>query len=153
MRLALQQEPETASPYQAATQLSVTDLFTIGIGPSSSHTVGPMRAASDFAVLASLHGAPLSLKCDLFGSLALTGKGHGTDTAVMLGLSGWLPEDVAPEKVPDIINTIRTTGTLQLRGSRTVEFKEGDIVFRMGEFLSGHPNALRFTATYAGGRE
>ena len=58
-------------------QLSVADLFTIGIGPSSSHTVGPMRAANSFAVLAALHGAPIGLRCELFGSLALTGKGHG----------------------------------------------------------------------------
>src|SRR5882672_5123630 len=92
---------------QAGAQLSIADLFTIGIGPSSSHTVGPMRAAASFAVLATLQGEPASLMCELFGSLALTGKGHGTDTAVMLGLSGWLPEDVEPQRVADIVANIR----------------------------------------------
>jgi L-serine dehydratase len=138
---------------QTVAQLSIADLFTIGIGPSSSHTVGPMRAAASFAVLATLHGEPASLACDLFGSLALTGKGHGTDTAVMLGLSGWLPEDVKPEQVGDIVANIQNTETLLLCGKKPVNFREDDIVFRMGEFLPGHPNALRFTATYAGGRQ
>lgn len=136
----------------AAAPLSVHDLFTIGIGPSSSHTVGPMRAAASFAVLCALHGTPLSLTCELFGSLALTGKGHGTDTAVMLGLSGWGPEDVDPAAVAGIVETIRTTGMIQLHGDKSVPFAGSDIVFRMGEFLPGHPNALRFTAAYGEGR-
>ena len=134
-------------------QLSVTDLFTIGIGPSSSHTVGPMRAAASFAVLAALHGTPTSLSCELFGSLALTGKGHATDMAVTLGLSGFLPEEVAPEKIAGIVTNIHNTGTLLLGGKKPVLFREDDIVFRMGEFLPGHPNALRFFARYAEGRE
>jgi L-serine dehydratase len=134
-------------------QLSVTDLFTIGIGPSSSHTVGPMRAAASFAVLAALHGTPASVACELFGSLALTGRGHATDTAVMLGLSGWLPEEVAPEKVADIVANIRNTGTLLLGGKKPVPFRDEDIVFRIGEFLPGHPNAMRFIARYTEGRE
>jgi L-serine dehydratase len=138
---------------QTGAQLSIADLFTIGIGPSSSHTVGPMRAAASFAVLATLHGEPASLACELFGSLALTGKGHRTDIAVMLGLSGWLPEDVKPERVADIVANIQNTETLLLCGKKPVNFREDDIVFRMGEFLPGHPNALRFIATYAGGRQ
>jgi len=137
----------------AQTQLSVADLFTIGIGPSSSHTVGPMRAAASFAVLAVLHGAPIALRCELFGSLALTGKGHATDTAVMLGLSGWLPEEVAPDKVADIVANISKTETLLLGGKKPVVFRQEDIIFRRGEFLPGHPNALRFTARYAQDRE
>jgi L-serine dehydratase len=137
----------------AQIQLSVADLFTIGIGPSSSHTVGPMRAAASFAVLAVLHGAPIGLRCELFGSLALTGKGHATDTAVMLGLSGWLPEEIAPDKVADIVANIFKTETLLLGGKKPVVFREEDIIFRRGEFLPGHPNALRFTARYADGRE
>jgi L-serine dehydratase len=145
--------PVDAKAEANASQLSVTDLFTIGIGPSSSHTVGPMRAAANFAVLATLHGTPEALQCELFGSLALTGKGHGTDTAVMLGLSGWLPEDVDPEKVAGIVENVRATGILLLRGEKVVPFGERDIVFRMGEFLPGHPNAMRLTARYAGGRE
>jgi len=143
---------EGAMP-QAGTQLSIADLFTIGVGPSSSHTVGPMRAAASFAVLAMLHGEPASIICELFGSLALTGKGHGTDTAVILGLSGWLPEDVEPERVADIVANIQNTETLLLCGKKPVNFRENDIVFRMGEFLPGHPNTLRFVATYAGGRQ
>jgi L-serine dehydratase len=145
---AIAMERETAQ-----IQLSVADLFTIGIGPSSSHTVGPMRAATSFAVLAVLHGAPIGLTCELFGSLALTGKGHATDTAVMLGLSGWLPEEVAPEKVADIVANISQTETLLLGGKKPVAFRGEDVIFRRGEFLPGHPNALRFTARYADGRE
>ena len=145
---AFARERETAQ-----TQLSIADLFTIGIGPSSSHTVGPMRAAASFAVLAVLHGAPIALRCELFGSLALTGKGHATDTAVMLGLSGWLPEEVAPDKVADIVANISKTETLLLGGKKPVVFRQEDIIFRRGEFLPGHPNALRFTARYAQDRE
>jgi L-serine dehydratase len=137
----------------ATQQLSVKDLFTIGIGPSSSHTVGPMRAAASFAVLALLHGSPTRLRCELFGSLALTGKGHNTDIAVMLGLSGWLPEDVDPGRVSQIVENIRKAETLLLRGSKPVEFHDYDIVFRMGEFLPTHPNAMRFWAYYQDGRE
>jgi L-serine dehydratase len=144
---------ETEDVQPAAPQLSVRDLFTIGIGPSSSHTVGPMRAAASFAVLALLHGVPSRVRCELFGSLALTGKGHGTDTAVMLGLSGWLPEDIEPARVPQIVENIRKAETLLLRGTKPVEFHEHDVVFRMGEFLPGHPNAMRFYATYKDGRE
>jgi L-serine dehydratase len=133
--------------------LSVTDLFTIGIGPSSSHTVGPMRAAASFATLAALHGQPVNVRCELFGSLALTGKGHGTHTAVMLGLSGLLPEEIDPEKVENITGEIRDTRVLKLNGGRLIPFQEHDIVFRMGEFLPGHANSIRFFATYASGRE
>jgi L-serine dehydratase len=151
MQLRHALSPQDAPPM--APQLSVADLFTIGIGPSSSHTVGPMRAAASFAVLAALHGHPVSIHCELYGSLALTGKGHSTDTAIMLGLSGWLPEEIDPQKIPDIIANIRQTETLLLRGSKAMVFQEKDIVFRMGEFLPGHANAMRFTATYMGGRE
>ena len=135
-----------------APQLSVTDLFTIGIGPSSSHTVGPMRAAASFAVLASLHGMPARVQCELYGSLALTGKGHSTDTAVMLGLCGYLPETIDPADIAGLLETIRQSGTLPL-GSIVLPFKESeDVVFHMGEFLPGHANAMRFTVTYSDGR-
>jgi L-serine dehydratase len=144
---------ETEDVQPVVPQLSVKDLFTIGIGPSSSHTVGPMRAAASFAVFALLHGTPDRLRCELFGSLALTGKGHGTDTAIMLGLSGWLPEDIDPACAPRIVENIRNAETLLLRGAKPVEFREYDIVFRMGEFLPRHPNAMRFWAFYKGGRE
>jgi L-serine dehydratase len=133
--------------------LSITDLFTIGIGPSSSHTVGPMRAAARFAVMAALQGQPVDLRCELFGSLALTGKGHGTDIAIMLGLSGWLPEEVDPEEVAGIIGRIREADTLKLSGSRLIPFNERNILFRMGEFLPRHANGMRFVATYIDGRQ
>ena len=155
MQLKLQPALEDDAPtVHASPQLSVADLFTIGIGPSSSHTVGPMRAAATFAVLAALHGEPRSVRCELYGSLALTGKGHGTDMAVMMGLAGWLPEDINPEKVPEMLADIRGSGKLHLGGRKALAFREPDhLVFKMGEFLPGHANAMRFTATYADGRE
>lgn len=132
--------------------LSVVDLFTIGIGPSSSHTVGPMRAARAFAQEAAAHGDPVSLRCDLFGSLALTGRGHATDTAMLLGLSGWRPEDVDPDEINAIIAAIRATDRLHLAGKITVPFKyDEDLIFRQGEFLRDHANSMRFTAQYADG--
>lgn len=134
--------------------LSVTDLFTVGIGPSSSHTVGPMRAAAAFAEMAAGEAAPpLSVRCDLYGSLALTGHGHATDTAILLGLSGWQPEAVDPDTVPGLIAEIRASQSLPLAGRAPLRFVEAEhLCFRMGEFLPGHANAMRFTADYADGR-
>src|SRR3954469_13180421 len=134
--MAFQQEAGRPS------QFSIFQLFTIGIGPSSSHTVGPMRAAADFAARVTREGQVVSIQCELFGSLALTGKGHGTDTAIMLGLSGWRPEEIDPQKIPDIIANIQTTQTILLRGDTVMAFPDSNIVFRMGEFLPGHANAL-----------
>ncbi len=128
--------------------LSVVDLFSIGIGPSSSHTVGPMRAAHAFAELALDAGTPVSVACDLYGSLALTGKGHGTDTALMLGLSGWLPEDVDPAAIAALITAIRDAKALRLANKRSVPFCEKDIKFHKGKFLPEHANAMRFVARY-----
>jgi L-serine dehydratase len=132
--------------------LSVADLFTIGIGPSSSHTVGPMRAAHAFAGEALERGEPFSLRCDLYGSLALTGRGHATDHAVLLGLSGWLPETVDPDQIASIVAAVAESGRLALAGKAPVPFRlDEHVVFRTGEFLKEHANAMRFTATYAGG--
>ena len=103
---------------------SVFELFKIGIGPSSSHTVGPMRAAREFAL--SLDGSPCSIRAELYGSLALTGKGHGTDRAIQLGLAGESPETVEPGKEPE---------------------PRAEIIFHKDLVLPGHPNAMRFTAT------
>ncbi|MBS0420014.1 MAG: L-serine ammonia-lyase [Proteobacteria bacterium] len=137
---------------QRSSSLSVTDLFTIGIGPSSSHTVGPMRAAVKFALAALSQGLPVNVQCELFGSLALTGKGHGTDVAVILGLSGWLPEEVDPAEVQGFLAAVRSSGTLKLGGRHPLAFIESKhLHFRMGEFLPGHANALRLTARYADG--
>jgi len=151
--MRIRQSVEFRQDSESPPQFSIFQLFTIGIGPSSSHTVGPMRAAADFAARAMDAGDVTSVQCELFGSLALTGKGHGTDTAVMLGLAGWQPELVDPQRVPAMVENVRATETLLLHGVRPIAFHERDIVFRMGEFLPGHANALRFTAVLAGAPE
>lgn len=145
-------EPGTERP-DSARAISVTELFTIGVGPSSSHTVGPMRAALDFAQRISGDRAIGRVQCDLFGSLALTGLGHSTDVAVLLGLSGESPETVDPDAIPDLVAAIRSEGRLLLAGRTAVRFIEAtDLVFRRGAFLAGHANALQFTATFADGQ-
>ncbi len=132
--------------------LSVTDLFTIGIGPSSSHTVGPMRAAQHFAGRAVAIGVPERVVCRLYGSLALTGKGHATDRAILLGLSGWLPEAVDPEAIAGIVADIEATHTLTLAAQAPIGFTPTtDLLFMMGEFLPEHSNGMRFEAFYGDG--
>ncbi|URW74575.1 L-serine ammonia-lyase [Sphingomonas donggukensis] len=130
--------------------ISVVELFTIGIGPSSSHTVGPMRAARAFA--GSVADRDVArVTATLHGSLALTGRGHATDTAVLVGLSGWEPEKVDPDAVPDIVAGIAGTHRLMLDGERAIDFDpERDLVFDYG-FLPGHPNGMTFVATLANG--
>ncbi|MCG2839848.1 L-serine ammonia-lyase [Sandaracinobacter sp. RS1-74] len=130
-----------------AAPLSVADLFTIGIGPSSSHTVGPMRAALSFAKRLREDGIrPLRLRCDLHGSLALTGRGHATDVAVLLGLSGESPESVDPDAVEPVVQHIRQSGRLKLAGGEEMDFdEERDLVFDPA-FLPEHPNGMVFTA-------
>ncbi|MGE7205800.1 L-serine ammonia-lyase [Sphingomonas sp. NPDC019816] len=132
--------------------ISVAELFTIGIGPSSSHTVGPMRAAFDFAQRAVGQGtAPTRVTCDLFGSLALTGRGHATDTATILGLAGWEPERLDPDAAPDILAGIGAEGRLPLAGTHGLAFAASDVVFHPREFLPEHPNGMTFTAQRADG--
>ncbi|WP_279380205.1 L-serine ammonia-lyase [Sphingosinicella soli] len=132
--------------------MSVTEVFTIGIGPSSSHTVGPMRAALAFAEAAVKRGKVRAVACDVYGSLALTGRGHATDTAIILGLAGNTPEGLDPDAAPAILAQICGEDRLPLAGGRKVTFCEADhLRFRMGEFLPGHPNAVRFEAHYEGG--
>lgn len=128
--------------------ISVTDLFTIGIGPSSSHTVGPMRAAYRFIERLGRDVERVrKVHVDLFGSLALTGKGHSTDKAVLLGLSGFEPETVDPNRIPSLIEEIRRSGQLRLGGLVSIHFREADhLRFHFGEFLPRHPNALQFSA-------
>jgi len=131
--------------------ISVADLFTIGIGPSSSHTVGPMRAA--FMFMESLPSQPERVSCELFGSLALTGRGHATDKAILLGLSGEQPETVDPDGVDMLVDRIRAFHALTY-GDWTVPFEEErDLLFRMGVFLDEHSNGMRFTAWLADGAE
>lgn len=130
--------------------ISVFDLFSIGIGPSSSHTVGPMRGANRFvqklkqqAVLEKVG----RIQIDLYGSLALTGKGHGTDLATILGLMGWLPETVEPDEVPSILKTIRTCEQLLLNNAHTITFKENqDLQYHYNEVLAYHANGMRLQA-------
>ncbi|MEH3120383.1 MAG: L-serine ammonia-lyase [Sphingomonas phyllosphaerae] len=133
--------------------ISVAELFTIGVGPSSSHTVGPMRAAFDFAQRAiGLAQDVVGVRCDLYGSLALTGRGHATDTAAILGLAGWEPERVDPDEAPALLEVIRDTSRLRLAGARTIPFAEAaDIVFHPRDFLPEHPNGIGFTARLADG--
>jgi L-serine dehydratase len=147
-----------ASPATAiadvAWPISVMELFTIGIGPSSSHTVGPMRAAAGFAERMADSGAVADVTCELFGSLALTGLGHSTDVAILLGLSGHLPDAIDPDAIPGLVAAIRTSQRLPLAGGAEIAFREGEhLLFRRGQFLPGHANAMRFTARFADGRE
>jgi L-serine dehydratase len=127
--------------------IGVFDLFKIGIGPSSSHTVGPMRAANDFLGWSGsrVDWAEVdAVSCDLFGSLALTGVGHGTDLAVVAGLSGAQPETVDPDDLPRLMDRARTTKHLTIGGHEIAFDPATGIVFRKLEFLPGHPNALTF---------
>jgi len=135
--------------------VSVFDLFKIGIGPSSSHTVGPMRAARMFAV-ALRHGGQLAVtarvRAQLYGSLGATGKGHGSDKAVLLGLSGNEPDTVDVDAIAPLLASIRAAGQLLLLGERTIEFAEKtDLLFYARETLPFHANGLRFTAYAADG--
>jgi L-serine dehydratase len=130
--------------------LSAFDIFKIGIGPSSSHTVGPMRAALLFARSLERQGLlerVARLRVDLFGSLGATGHGHATDQGVILGLFGDAPDTVRPETVQPRLETLRRGGTLMLLGTTPIAFdRVRDIVFRGEESLPEHPNAMRFTA-------
>ncbi|WP_018251335.1 L-serine ammonia-lyase [Sphingomonas melonis] len=135
--------------------ISVAELFTIGIGPSSSHTVGPMRAAFDFAQRAvgraGEGAAPVRVTCDLYGSLALTGRGHATDTAAILGLAGWKPERLDPDAAPGILVAIAEEERLPLAGTHAIAFAASDVVFHPRAFLPEHPNGMTFTARLADG--
>lgn len=141
-------DPHPDLPRRSATnRISITDLFTIGIGPSSSHTVGPMRAAQRF--VAELSPAIVRdttrLKIELFGSLSLTGRGHRTDIAVVAGLLGHLPETVDPGEIDGLVDTVRRSGVLPLANGPVAFDCDTDLVFSR-EFHPGHPNALTFTA-------
>jgi L-serine dehydratase len=130
--------------------ISIFDLFTIGIGPSSSHTVGPMRAAERFARRLERQGRlhlVERVEAELYGSLALTGKGHGTDRALLLGLEGETPEEIDPEYLPRRIEAIRAEGALQLLGRRPVRFLEStDLLWNRKRLLPLHSNGMTFRA-------
>jgi L-serine dehydratase len=136
--------------------LSVFDFFTIGIGPSSSHTVGPMRAARRFALALERDGvldSTARVTADLFGSLGATGKGHRSDAAVMLGLEGEEAEAVEPDAIPERVERIRSEGKLRLLGVHEVAFAPTDIVFHRLRSLPKHPNGMTFTAFDRSDRE
>ena len=108
--------------------VGVFDLFSVGIGPSSSHTVGPMRAGAVFAAELRESGvldSVAALRVDLYGSLAATGKGHGTFTAVLLGLEGFEPEKILPDEVEERLASIADTGKLNLAGASVLEYAVG----------------------------
>ena len=130
--------------------VSVFELFKIGIGPSSSHTVGPMRAAFTFVQRledSNLLNQVERLHVTLFGSLAFTGRGHGTDKAVMLGLSGELPDQVDPDGIDEILQIIQSSGFIKLAGKFQIGFSEtADLLFNKHETLPHHSNGMRFAA-------
>jgi len=127
----------------------VFDLFTIGIGPSSSHTVGPMRAARTFAQGLADDGLLESVarvRVELFGSLGATGHGHGSDRAVILGLEGEQPETVDTSTVAARASAVRESGRVNLLGRHTVELAEDDLVLHRRTTLPFHPNGMRYFA-------
>jgi L-serine dehydratase len=128
--------------------ISIFDIFKIGIGPSSSHTVGPMKAARAFAnELAGLGSDVSTVEVTLHGSLAYTGKGHGTDSAVILGLAGAQPETIDPESVQGWLRTIREEKRLEVPGIGAIEFDpQVNLVFNYDEELPRHTNGMRFRA-------
>ncbi|MBB1074028.1 L-serine ammonia-lyase [Rhodoferax sp. 4810] len=137
--------------------ISVFDLFKVGIGPSSSHTVGPMRAARLFALALQRDGLlayTASVTCELYGSLGATGKGHGSDVAVMLGLLGHAPDTVDVDAVPSLIAQVRAEQSLNVLGQHRITFVEKDhVLMYRREAMAEHPNGMKFTALDALGKE
>jgi L-serine dehydratase len=133
--------------------ISAFDMFSIGIGPSSSHTVGPMRAAkkftenlSDAGLMSQVH----SVKVELFGSLGQTGVGHGTGKAVILGLAGNLPEHCDPDLIPGLLKQVDETQQINLDGKQLVSFpREGAIIFHRRKTLKEHSNGMELIALNA----
>ena len=151
-----------APTIKVAVNTSLFELFKIGIGPSSSHTVGPMRAALRFVNELDANGhlsSTAQVRVDLYGSLALTGIGHGTDRAVLLGLIGEAPDTVDPAVIEAELAAIRTTGTLYLLDREAIPFTEAEhLLFHRDQMyptpgVTTHPNGMRFTAFDASGAE
>ncbi|HEX9206971.1 MAG TPA: L-serine ammonia-lyase [Steroidobacteraceae bacterium] len=136
--------------------LSVLDIFKIGVGPSSSHTMGPMNAACAFVRELQSQGLlerTAKVGAQLYGSLALTGRGHCTDRAVLLGLEGFEPATLDPEAMEPTLGRIRGTGKLRLAGQHEIDFDEPmDLLFHRDQTLPQHPNGMRFTALDAAGQ-
>lgn len=129
---------------------SLFDLFKIGVGPSSSHTMGPMLAAATFVQRLDDAGQLdkiTRLETKTFGSLALTGKGHATDRAILLGLSGEKPDSIEPDQADILIDTIRSTARIKVNGKQDIAFnEEGDVIFDQRKRLDFHSNAMRCSA-------
>jgi len=127
--------------------ISVFNLFSIGIGPSSSHTVGPMKAAREFVERLDSLTTTQRIKVELFGSLAFTGKGHGTDVAILLGLEGNAPDKINPDLIRPRAQEIITQQKINLAGKKQVEFHfNTDFEFNLKDLLPAHTNGMRFTA-------
>ncbi|MDR7133738.1 L-serine dehydratase [Lysobacter niastensis] len=141
--------------------VSSFDLFKIGIGPSSSHTVGPMRAAARFVQRWLIEGGPgdgsdlartARVRAEVFGSLALTGRGHGTDKAVLMGLEGHWPNEIDPDMIPAALERIRSQKRIRLFGEHEIGFDEKhDLIMNKRQKLPFHTNGMRFTAFDADG--
>ena len=134
--------------------ISVFDMFKIGIGPSSSHTVGPMRAARAFARGLADDGLlprVARVRAELFGSLGATGRGHGSDRAVVLGLEGADPETVDTTLIDERVAAVRDRETIFLLGEQAAGFTHGDLVLHRRQSLPYHPNGMRFSAYDRGG--
>jgi L-serine dehydratase len=144
-----------APPAPAPELSGVGDLFKIGIGPSSSHTIGPMKAAGNFraSLTPEIMNETDSLVATVFGSLAWTGRGHSTDKAILLGLAGASPESIDPEYAESLSHQIRQEQSITLPNGRLVAFDaERDIVFDRVHTFPRHPNAMTFEAFDARGR-
>lgn len=134
--------------------VSVFDLFSVGIGPSSSHTVGPMRAAGMFVdelVDRDALDRVADVRVDLFGSLAATGAGHGTMPAILLGLEGYRPDTIETDVMEQRLTSMRAEGKIRLAHRITVSLNESDIHLHPGRRLGRHPNAMTMAAFSSGG--
>ena len=138
--------------------VSTFDLYKIGIGPSSSHTVGPMRAAARFVEHHLVEEGRVQdvarVRAEVFGSLALTGRGHGTDKAVLMGLEGHMPNQIDPDIIPDALERIRGSRRIRLHGNHEIAFNEKtDLIMNKRQKLPFHTNGMRFSAFDADGNE
>jgi len=138
--------------------VSTFDLYKIGIGPSSSHTVGPMRAAARFVSHWLADNGILErtarIRAEVFGSLAMTGRGHGTDKALLMGLEGHWPNKIDPDMIPSALERIRGEKRINLHGTHSIAFDEKrDLIMNKRQKLPFHTNGMRFSAYDAGGNE
>lgn len=134
--------------------LSIFDIFKVGIGPSSSHTMGPMSAAGRFLDELRNVGAAERIRVTLHGSLAFTGKGHATDRAIILGLTGLLPDTLNPDDAETLEQVVRASKQIHPEGLAKIAFDpDADLIFDYGPALPGHANGMIFQAIDAAGRE